>query len=617
MSTIAATSSLFAPPQVTVTRRQDGAILLNSPEPLGPGARCLGEFLEHWARQAPDRDFLLERDAQAQWAGVTFAEARDKVYRIATWLLGRPHGAGRPVVILSDNSVEHGLLMLACMHVGIAYSSISPAYSLISKDHVKLRSLIKRLDPAVIYLSDAVPFATALESIEGLHDAAVVVGTGKALPPGAIGFPDLLGDANEALVTEKFAGVHAETIAKILFTSGSTSEPKGVINTQGMLCSNQQGKAQVWPFLKQTPPVLLDWLPWNHTFGSNHNFNLILANGGTLYLDSGKPVPGMFDASLSNLGEVAPTLYLNVPRGFDMLVPVLRKDAALRRQFFSRLQVIFYAAAALPQHLWDALKEISMEELGYVVPMVTAWGSTETSPLATDCNFQAERSGVIGLPIPGVTLKLLPNGDKLEVRVKGPNITPGYFKQPELSSKAFDEEGFYIMGDAVCFVDPQAPHRGLVFDGRVTEDFKLSTGTWVNVGGLRLKVIAKMAPLIQDAVIAGHDRGEIGLLLIPNIAACRELAGLADDAPLAEVLAHPRVRAHVQTALDDIKRSGTGSSTFATRALMLEQPLSVDASEITDKGYVNQGAVLKNRAALVTRLYAANPDSAVMSLSAS
>ncbi|WP_394778856.1 feruloyl-CoA synthase [Undibacterium sp.] len=606
--------ALFSEPQVNVTRRDDGAIFLESPMPLKAHVRCLGEYLEHWAAATPDRAFMLERNAEGRWVGVTYAQARDKVYRIATWLIRKNAGSERPVVVLSDNSVEHAMLMLACMHIGIPYSAISPAYSVVSKDHAKLKSLVKRLDPSLIYVADPVLFSGALASIEGLHQAAIVVADGKLPPAGGIGFSRLLGEIDEPAVAQKFASVDADTVAKILFTSGSTSEPKGVINTQRMLCSNQQGKLQVWPFLKQTPPVLLDWLPWNHTFGSNHNFNLILANGGTLYLDAGKPVPGLFDTSIANLRDVAPTMYLNVPRGFDMLVPILRSDAALRKRFFSRLQVIFYAAAALPQHLWEALIDISMQELGYVIPMVTAWGSTETAPLATDCNFQAERSGVIGLPIPGVTLKLLPCGEKLEVRVKGPNITPGYYKQPELFAKMFDEDGFYIMGDAVRFVDEARPELGLFFDGRVTEDFKLTTGTWVSVGALRLRVIEKMAPLLQDAIIAGHDCNDIRLLLLPNIAACRRLAGLADDAPLADVFMQAAVRTHIRQGLEEVRRTGSGSSTYATHALFMEQPLSVDGNEITDKGYVNQAAVLRNRTELVDRLYSDKPDAGVIAL---
>jgi feruloyl-CoA synthase len=605
---------LFAQPAVRVTRRADGAIFVDSPIPLEPGVRCIGEYLEQWADKEPAREFLMERSAQGGWRGVTYGEARDKVYRIASWLLDNTTDRERPLVVLSDNSIEHGLLMLACMHVGIPYSGISPAYSLVSKDHLKLKRLIERLDPAVLFVADPLPFTAALAAIDGLHSATLVTGDGSKVPQGAVPFSGLLAQVDHERVQARFAETGPATVAKILFTSGSTSEPKGVINTQRMLCASQQAKAQLWPFLGQTPPVLLDWLPWNHTFGGNHNFNLILAHGGTLYLDAGKAAPGLFDTTIANLREVSPTLYLNVPRAFDMLIPVLRSDPLLRKKFFARLQVIFYAAAALPQHLWAALEEISVQERGYVVPMVTAWGSTETSPLATDCHYPAQRSGVIGLPVPGVSLKLVPNGEKLEVRVKGPNVMPGYFKQPDLSARAFDEEGYYRIGDAVRFVDPEAPQLGLVFDGRVAEDFKLSSGTWVSVGSLRLSAIEKMAPLAQDAVVTGHERDEICLLVFPNVAACRQLAGLPADVPVAQVLAHPKIREHVRQALAAGMRSGTGSSTYAVRAMLMEQPAAVDAHEITDKGYMNQGAVLKNRDDLVARLYAGNEDPAVICL---
>jgi feruloyl-CoA synthase len=605
---------LFATPAAVVSRRADGAIFVDSPTPLEPGQRRIGDYLELWARQAPGREFLVERTPGGAWRGITYGQARDQVVRIGTWLLAHAADRTRPLVVLSDNSIEHGLLMLACMHIGMPYSGISPAYSLVSKDHAKIKALVERLEPAVLYVADPGPYHAALKAIEGLHEALLVVGKPDPGQPGATPFSDLLANADEAGVQAAFDATGPDTVAKILFTSGSTSSPKGVINTQRMLTASQQAKAQVWPFLAATPPVLLDWLPWNHTFGGNHNFNLILAHGGTLYLDSGKPAPGLFDASLANLREVAPTLYLNVPRAFDMLIPALRSDEALRKKFFSRLQVVFFAAAALPQHLWEAMAEISREELGYAVPMVTAWGSTETSPLATDCHYQADRAGVIGVPVPGVSLKLVPNGEKLEVRVKGPNVMPGYFKQPELSAAAFDEDGYYRIGDAARLVDESAPEKGLQFDGRVTEDFKLTSGTWVSVGSLRLASIEKMAPLAQDAVVTGHDRDEICLLVFPNAAACRQMAGLAADAPLAEALAHPRVREHVRGALAAARRDGTGSSTCPVRALLMEHPASVDAQEITDKGYVNQGAVLKNRADLVARLYAGDGDAAVICL---
>jgi len=619
---------LFATPAVDVQRRADGALIVRNPMPLQPYARCVGEWLEYWGRQAPERDFLLQRGADGGWHGVTYGQALARVRRIAAWLLAHERETGngakmengvnssrRPVCVLSGNSVNHGLLMLACLHVGIPYAAVSPAYCLMSRDYAKVKNLIERLEPMIIFAEGAARFAPAMTALQGLHQALWVVGDEDrfdelpaAMQTQTLHFGALLerpqNGEDDAAVNAAFASLTPDTLAKILFTSGSTGTPKGVLNTQRMLCASQQSKQQIWPFLQAQPPVLLDWLPWNHTFGGNHNLNMMLCNGGTLYIDGGKPVSGAFDTTLNNLREVAPTLYMNVPHGFDMLVPALREDAALRKQFFSRLQVIFYAAAALPQHLWDALIDLSREELGQPVSMVTAWGSTETSPLATDCYFQAERSGVIGLPVPGMTLKLIPNGDKLEIRLKGDMVTPGYFKQPNVTAQSFDEEGWYLIGDAVRFVDPDNPVAGLVFDGRVSEDFKLMTATWVSVGTLRIKGVEALAPLAQDIVVTGHDRDSVGFLVFPNLAACRQLAGADEAVPVPDVLAHPAVRAKLRQGLQTLhEQSGGASSLYADRALLLLEPPSVDDGEITDKGYINQSAVLRLREDCVQALY--------------
>lgn len=596
---------LFAPPEVRLSRREDGALLLRSPQALQPYRRCVGEDLEHWADTAPQRTFLAERTADGAWRSLCYGDARRTVRQIAASLLRMRLPPGRPVAVLSDNGIDHALLMLAAMHVGIPYAALSPAYSLMSQDHAKLRALVTRLQPGLLYTASAERYAPALAAIHGLHDAVLVASDAPALPAGMLALSSLLGEADEAedaAVQAAYDAVGQDTVAKILFTSGSISEPKGVINTQRMLCASQQAKSQLWPFLAGTPPVIVDWLPWNHTFGGNHNFNLVLRHGGTLYIDGGKPAPGLFDASAANLREVAPTLYFNVPRGFDMLVGALRADSALRRNFFSRLQLMFYAGSALPQNLWENLTELALQETGQAVPMVTAWGSTETAPLATDCHYQAPRSGVIGLPAPGVELKLMPAGDKLEIRVRGPNVTPGYLGQPELTARAFDEEGYYRIGDAVRFADPGRPEAGLVFDGRVAEDFKLSSGTWVNVGAVRVKGIELLAPVAQDIVVTGHDGDEVGFLVFANVPACRALAGLPADVPPADVLAHPAVRNKVAEGLRAMKALGGGSSTHAARALLMAEPPSVDAGEITDKGYINQSAVLARRKALVAQL---------------
>jgi len=607
---------LFAPPAVELERRADGTALLRSPQPLKPYARCVGEYLVHWAKTAPDRHFLMERGAGGTWNGVTYRQTLDQARRIAAWLLQRNLSAERPLAILSDNSIEHGLLALAAMHIGVPIMPISPAYALMSKDFGKLKSIFTLTRPGLIFVAEGARYAPALAAVRGLHDAPLVLGTRGPTADGALPFSALLESSNDAAVERAFAAVTPDTVAKFLFTSGSTDEPKGVINTQRMLCSNQQAMEQAWPFLRETPPVIVDWLPWNHTFGGNHNFNMILRHGGTLYIDAGRPMPGLFDHTAANLREIAPTLYFNVPRGYDMLVTALRADAALRKNFFSRLQLIFYAAAALPQNLWEALEALSLETLGVKVPMVSSWGLTETAPAVTSCHFQADFSGVIGNPLPGSDVKLVPNGDKLEVRVRGPNVTPGYWKRPELTTKYFDAEGFYITGDAVRFVDPARPERGLLFDGRVSEDFKLSTGTWVSVGALRPRAIAALAPVAQDIVVAGHDRNDVGFLIFPNVPACRRLCPeLAPDAPLEQVLAHPNVRAEVAAGMATLKREGSGSSTYATRALLLAEPPSIDASEITDKGYINQRAVLTRRQALVEALYRTPCEAPVIALS--
>jgi feruloyl-CoA synthase len=584
-------------------RRADGNIWLKSTTPLQPAARCIGDWLEHWGRQAPERIFLGERSSvDVPWTTITYKEALRQVRATGAWILSQGMSAQRPLVVLSDNSIEHALFALGAMHVGVPAASISPAYSLMSKDFDKLKSMITLLDPGAVYVSSLKVFAPALAAIESLHSATIVCGDTDS--GDAVSFRSIGATPETAAVANAFAAIGPDTIAKFLFTSGSTGTPKAVINTQRMLTSSQQAKAQTWSFLEnaQGDLIILDWLPWSHTFGANHNFNLVLRNGGTLYIDGGKPAPGLFATSLANLRSVMPTVYFNVPRGFDMLIAALRDDEELRRRFFTDVKFAFYAGAALPQNLWDALEDLSIKTAGRAMPMVSAWGSTETSPLATDCHFQAERSGNIGVPIPGTELKLVPSGDKLEVRVRGPNVTPGYWKAPELTAKAFDEDGFYLIGDAVTFADPDRPERGLFFDGRVAEDFKLNSGTWVSVGTLRVAGIAALAPLAQDIVVTGHGGDHVRFLVFPNIAACRAYAALLDSAGVDDVIGDEKVRVAIAQGLAKLKAQGSGSSGHATRALLLAEPASVDGGEITDKGYINQRAVLTRRAASVALL---------------
>jgi feruloyl-CoA synthase len=593
--------SLFATPAIVAERRGDGSTIVRSTAILKPAARCVGDWLEHWARIAPDHIFLGERAGEAPWTKVTYREALRQVRSVAAWILAQGLSAERPVAVLSDNSVDHALLALGAMHAGVPVAAISPAYSLMSKDFDKLKGMINLLQPGAIYVSGTKPFAPALAAIRPLHDAKII---SRSAGDDAIAFRDVASTPETPDVARAFAAVTPDTIAKFLFTSGSTGTPKAVINTQRMLTSSQQAKAQTWTFLDDSGEglTILDWLPWSHTFGANHNFNLVLRNGGTLYIDGGKPAPGLFNTSLANLRSIVPTVYFNVPRGFDMLIAALRGDEELRRKFFGGVKFAFYAGAALPQNLWDALEELSIQTVGRKLPMVSAWGSTETSPLATDCHFLAKRSGNIGVPIPGTELKLVPSGDKLEVRVRGPNVTPGYWKAPELTAQAFDEEGFYLIGDAVRFADPARPELGLFFDGRVAEDFKLNSGTWVNVGTLRVAGIAALAPLAQDIVVAGHEDDEVRFLVFANIPACRAHAGLPDSASADDVIGHDKVRAAIAQGLAKLKAQSPNSSGHATRALLLAEPASVDGGEITDKGYINQRAVLTRRAAAVALL---------------
>ena len=559
----------FAPAKVQVDKRADGSILVRSPQKLGPYSRCVTEWLVEWSDRAPERVFLAERRGEG-WKKLSYRETYGAVRRIGQALLERGLDAQKPVAILSDNGIDHALLALGAMHVGVPVAPISPAYSLMSKDFGKLRYIFDLVKPGLVFAADAQKFAPALAAVGA-----------KSTP-----VSELLETNPGSLLERQFLKVGPDTVAKILFTSGSTALPKGVINTQRMLCANQQMALQAWPFIQERAPVLVDWLPWNHTFGGNHNFNLALRHGGTLYIDGGKPVPGLVETTVRNLKEIAPTLYFNVPRGYDLLLPFLEQDAELRANFFRELHMVFYAAAALPQNLWDRLSRLAQEEKrGGDFAMLSAWGSTETSPLATSVHFHMDRPGVIGLPVAGCELKLVPAGGKLEVRVRGSHVTPGYYKRPDLTAAAFDEEGFYRIGDAVKFADPSAPEKGIVFDGRVAEDFKLSSGTWVNVGAVRVKLIAAADGTIQDAVITGHDRNEVGALVFLSPAA-------SDPAE------------KIRLALRKLAAEGSGSSTYPTRVLVMTEPPSIDANEITDKGYINQRAVLERRAAQVEALYA-------------
>ena len=575
----------LGPDDIAVTRRGDGAVVLRSPHVLGPFPRNLTERLAHWAAEAPDRILAAQRDARGDWRTLTYRDAHVRARRIAQALLERGLSVERPVAILSENGIEHLLLLLAAMHVGVPCAPVSPAYSLVSTDHAKLRFIISLATPGLVFASDADRFAKAI-------DAAIPKSTERVL---GREFAKLEATPATAQVDAAHAGTGPDTIAKFLFTSGSTGQPKAVINTQRMLCSNQQMLAQALPSLAAAPPVLVDWLPWHHTAGGNHNIGITLYNGGTLYIDGGRPLPGLIEHTVRNLREVSPTIYFNVPRGYEALLPYLRNDATLRKTFFGRLGLMQYAAAVLPQPVWKAYDELALETCGERILWITGYGATETAPFAMSTNRGAARAGTVGLPVDGLEMKLAPVNDKLEARFRGPSITPGYWRQPELTRAAFDEEDFYRTGDAMRFLDPEDPQQGLEFDGRLTEDFKLTTGTWVSVGPLRAGVIAAGAPFIQDVVITGHGRDEVGALVFPNLAACAALDAEARRARLREIF-------------EGLARDSTGTSNRITRVLLLEAPPSIDAGEITDKGSINQRAVLEARAALVEALYAEPPD---------
>jgi feruloyl-CoA synthase len=497
------------------------------------------------------------------------------------------------------------------MQAGIPVAPVSPAYSLMSQDFSKLKYIHEMVEPALVYAANGAAFAKALGALE-LGGVEVVVG---AAPPDGIDatpFADLLAAEPGPAVEEAFAKVGPDTLAKILFTSGSTGMPKGVVNTQRMLCSNQQMVVQLWPFLTGRPPVLVDWMPWNHTFGGNHDFDMVLCRGGTLYIDGGRPLPGLIEQTVRNLAEISPTMYLSVPAGYAALLPFLERDKALCENFFRELDMVFYAGAALPQELWQRLEKLSIETTGKLVTMASAWGSTETAPMATSVHFPIDRAGVIGLPAPGTAIKLAPSGDKMELRVKGPNVTPGYYKRPDLTDEAFDDDGFYCMGDGGKLADPDDPAKGIVFDGRTGEDFKLTTGTWVHTGGLRIAALDAAAPALQDALVAGHDRDFVGLLAWPNLAACRKLVDAGEETDAGQIVADAAIRDHVAAGLRRYNEAQKGSSTRILRVLLMAEPPSMDANEITDKGYINQRAGLTRRADLVDKLYAEPPDDDVI-----
>jgi feruloyl-CoA synthase len=550
----------LGPRDVRVERRAGGAIHLRSPHPLGSYPKKLTERLEHWARVAPDRVFLAQR-AGEDWRRLTYKDALERTRRVGQYLLTKELSVERPLVVLSGNDIEHALLHLGAMYVGIPYAPVSPAYSLLSTDFAKLRAILDLLTPGLAFVSDKPVFSKALSVVS----CEVIDKLQEPKPTPA--------------VDKAHASVGPDTIAKFLFTSGSTATPKAVINTQRMWCSNQAMILSALPFFEDEPPVLLDWAPWHHTAAGNHDLGLALYNGGSYYIDKGRPLPGEIETTVRNLREVAPTWYFNVPKGFEMLLPYLRDDAALRAKFFSRLKVLWFAGAALPQHVFDEMKELAFRACGEEIAFLTGFGATETAPATLARVWLAENAANMGLPPPGAELKLVPMEGRYEMRVKGPHVTPGYWRAPDLTERAFDAEGYYCIGDTFTF-DHGDPASGLLFAGRIAEDFKLLTGTWVHVGELRARFIQHFAPLVRDVVFAGEGRSDIGALIF--------LAGQASPEQLRDKLA---------------SFPNSGSSNRIACAMVLEEPPSLDAGEMTDKGSINQRAVLARRQQLVEELF--------------
>ncbi len=587
---------LFTPPCVIAADGGNGAILLRSAERLGEYPVSAVHSLREHARLAPDHPIIAER-AGSDWRRVTYAGGVEAADSIGQGLLERGLGPARPLLILSGNSVDHLLVTLGAMTAAIPVAPVSVAYSLQSRDHARIRAIAELIRPGAVFAEDADVFGPALDALPGVP---AIISRGHR--PGATPLSVLLDAEPGAAVQAAFAGLRPDGVAKILFTSGSTGTPKGVLNTHRMLAANQQMIRQVWPFLARERPVIVDWLPWSHTFGGNHNVNMVLTSGGTLYVDGGRPVPGMFAQTAANLADVPPTIYFNVPAGYAQLVPALEADPDFAGRFFSRLRLIFNAAAALPPALRERLAAVAEKSTGHGVTVTGSWGATETAPAVTSAHYAFADARCIGVPLPGAQVKLVPaEEDAYEIRVKGPNVTPGYFALPDLTEQAFDDEGFYRTGDAVAFADPDDLNAGLIFSGRIAEDFKLDTGTFVRVGAVRTALLSAI-PLLADAVLAGENRDCVCALAWLNPAEARALLGEQPE-PDGELITHEGLRTHLARALTR-HNDAAGSSTRVQRLVMMARPASLDDGEITDKGYVNQRKVLTRRAALVDKLYA-------------
>jgi feruloyl-CoA synthase len=603
----------FGDPAVTIDRRADGTLYLRPKTALGDYPARITDRLHHWASAEPNRIFMAERDAQGGWRQITYAQLLAATRRIASGLIARGLSAERPIVILSGNSVDHALVAFGALYAGIPFCPVSPAYSLVSKDFGKLGFVMKLLTPGLVFAEDAGLFADAIRAnIPG--EIEVAASRGDVRGRDLTRLDELLAAPEHPGLDATHDAIGPDTIAKFLLTSGSTGNPKAVINTQRMLCANQVMLRETMAFLKDEPPVIVDWLPWNHTFGGNHNFGLTLYNGGSMYLDSGKPMPGGIEQTVRNLREISPTVYFNVPKGYEALLPYLRDDKALRAKFFHRLHAMFFSGAALSPFIWNSLDELSVQETGFRVPMLTGLGATESGPYFMSVRPATSRSGHVGLPVTGNEAKLVPDNGKLEVRARGPNVTPGYWRQPELTAHAFDDEGFYRFGDALKPADPDDLNAGFDFDGRIAEDFKLASGTWVSVGPLRARFVAACAPLVRDVVIAGINRDELSALVVLDLDGCRLINPMLPPDDLKATASDPLILGAFRERFVKFLAMSTGSSTRITRAILLDTPMSIDRGEVTDKGSINQRAVLEHRSRLIDELYSSTPPANVITL---
>lgn len=588
----------FGPYEAHITALPDGGHHLRARQPLAPYPARFTEHLLHWAAERPGQTFLARRShAQGRpWLRLSYADTLHRVRALGQALLDLGLSAERPLVILSGNDFEHALLTLAALHVGVPVAPVSPSYSLLDPAAARVAHAVKLLTPGLVFAADGQAYARAIAQAVPA-DVPVLLGPGTATPPAALPhtllrFDDLQATPPGAAVDQAHARVDGDTVAKFLFTSGSTKAPKAVVNTHRMLCANQQMYAQCYPFLEELPPVLVDWLPWHHTAGGNSNLGLVLRNGGTMYIDEGKPTPDGVGETLANLREVSPTAIYTVPKGLEVLVQHLEHDEALCRSVFRELRLVFAAGAAMPDAVIEAFDRLAVRTIGCRVPMTMGLGMTETAPFAVSHHRPGWQAGVIGLPAPGLDLKLAPVGDKLEVRYRGPSITPAYWRQPELAAETYDDEGYLCSGDAAVFIDSAAPQRGLKFDGRIAEDFKLISGTWVSVSSIRARALAHAQPHVHDVVVTGDSRDWLGLLVF-----------LAPGSKAED----PAVQAWAQDWLDALAATGTGSSNRVMRALLMTEPASAARGELTDKGSLNQRMVLKHRADLVQALYAESP----------